>query len=256
MIRGDVYVVDAFRVEKFSPTGTFISKWAVAGGFDLWDISLDSANNVYLSFSNQQILRKYTSTGTLITTIGAPGTANGQFGTTIPGPTGTAINPSTGVVYVADTGNKRIQFFGPDSAAPTVVNNDPCNTATDTSVTPCVCATFSEVMSSASINVNTILLKDDGNNAVTGTISFDPSTKIASFTPSAPLQYNKIYTATIKSGASGVKDTAGNPLASDFTWSFTTMTQPASGGVLMPLPVNGVLTVLVTHNLKILMGLR
>ena len=114
---GDVYVVDAFRVEKFSPTGAFISKWAVAGGSNLWDISLDSANNVYLTFSYQQIVRKYTQTGTLITTIGAPGTANGQFGTTLPSPTGIAINPSTGVVYVADTGNKRMQFFGPDAAS-------------------------------------------------------------------------------------------------------------------------------------------
>ena len=42
-------------------------------------------------------------------------------------------------------------------------------------------------------------------------------------TPTTPLANLTIYTATVKSGASGVKDAAGNPLASDVVWTFTTV---------------------------------
>jgi hypothetical protein len=41
-------------------------------------------------------------------------------------------------------------------------------------------------------------------------------------TPSSKLDANKTYTAKIKGGATGVKDLADNPLASDFSWTFTT----------------------------------
>jgi len=37
--------------------------------------------------------------------------------------------------------------------------------------------------------------------------------------------------ATVKSGAAGVKDLAGKPLASDRTWGFSTGTQPCTAGV-------------------------
>ena len=47
--------------------------------------------------------------------------------------------------------------------------------------------------------------------------------RIATFTPSAPLTVGVTYTATIKSGATGVKDLAipANTMVSDFTWNFT-----------------------------------
>jgi len=42
-------------------------------------------------------------------------------------------------------------------------------------------------------------------------------------TPSSKLDAKTRYTAKIKGGSTGVKDLAGNPLASDvFSWSFTT----------------------------------
>ena len=40
----------------------------------------------------------------------------------------------------------------------------------------------------------------------------------------APLDAYSIYTATVKGGASGAKDIAGDPLAADSSWSFTTGT--------------------------------
>jgi fibronectin type 3 domain-containing protein len=51
--------------------------------------------------------------------------------------------------------------------------------------------------------------------------------------PSANLEANTTYTATVKGGANGVKDLAGTPLASDKTWSFTTATA-ASNNLTAP----------------------
>src|SRR5262249_41592301 len=45
--------------------------------------------------------------------------------------------------------------------------------------------------------------------------------------PSSLLATGVVYTATLKGAATGVKDLAGNPLAADFTWSFTTTNVPA-----------------------------
>lgn len=62
--------------------------------------------------------------------------------------------------------------------------------------------------------------------------------RIASFTPLAALNPGVTYTATIKGGASGVKDSAipANTMASDFIWSFTA--GPAATCSAPPPPVS------------------
>jgi DNA-binding beta-propeller fold protein YncE len=50
----------------------------------------------------------YSSNGTFLTQWGSVGSGNGQFN----GPFGVAVDAG-GSVYVADTGNNRIQKFGP-----------------------------------------------------------------------------------------------------------------------------------------------
>ena len=59
-----------------------------------------------------------------------------------------------------------------------------------------------------------------GNTLVPATISYNAAT--ATLTPNAALAPNTVYTAKLKGGAGGVSDVAGNPLAADYTWSFTT----------------------------------
>ena len=78
--------------------------------------------------------------------------------------------------------------------------------------------------------MGTITLQDPGPHSITGQVSYDAVNKIASFNPSSPLSYSTVYTATVKGGVSGVKDVAGNPLAVDRTWTFTTMDQPTETG--------------------------
>ena len=102
-------------------------------------------------------------------------------------------------------------------ALPIVVSTDPANGATGVPLAKVVTATFSTVMDAATINASTFLLKQ-GATSIAGTISYSGNT--ASFTPSAPFTNSTVYTATITTGA---KSTAGNSLAADYTWTFTTL---------------------------------
>jgi hypothetical protein len=72
-------------------------------------------------------------------------------------------------------------------------------------------------MNPATINVTTFTVA----TGVVGVVTLDGTGKIAAFTPSANLALGTTYTATITTGA---QDLAGNPLASNFVWSFTTAT--------------------------------
>jgi hypothetical protein len=62
----------------------------------------------------------------------------------------------------------------------------------------------------------------------------------ATLQPSANLQPSKTYTATLLSGPNGIEHLAGNALASDYTWSFTTeivdVTPPSSAVASRPPP--------------------
>jgi len=71
------------------------------------------------------------------------------------------------------------------------------------------------------VNATTFTLRSAAG-AVTGTVSYNASTRVATLTPAASLAPSTTYTATVLGGASGVKDLAGNALATNTTWSFTT----------------------------------
>jgi hypothetical protein len=105
----------------------------------------------------------------------------------------------------------------PDTTPPAITGVSPGIDAPDVAVTSTITATFSEAMDPATITSSAFLLKDKNNNIVTGTVAYTGMT--ATFTPSAGLEPNMIYTATV---TRGVKDLAGNPMASDYSWSFTT----------------------------------
>ena len=112
---------------------------------------------------------------------------------------------------------------------PTVTNVAPGNGAADVPIGSKVEATFSKAMDASTINGSTFALtKPDGPDAdtnpdaVSGTVAYDSTSKTATLTPSANLAYATTYTATVKGGSGGVKDTAGNPLSADEVWTFTT----------------------------------
>ncbi|MGA2848179.1 MAG: Ig-like domain-containing protein, partial [Terracidiphilus sp.] len=115
--------------------------------------------------------------------------------------------------------------------APTVISTIPANLATNVPIGQVLSATFSEAMNPASISASTFTVTGPGGTAVTGTVTYSGVT--ATFTPTASLAYNAVYTATITTGAT---DVAGTPLAANYVWTFTTIT-PAPA-VISTIPAN------------------
>ncbi len=109
-----------------------------------------------------------------------------------------------------------------DTTPPTVTASTPASGATGVSTSAVPTATFSEAVQSGTIGFALVA----GATPVAGTTTYNATTRVASFTPSAVLSASTTYTATI----SGVKDTAGNTIAAPFSWSFTT----ASAGATCP----------------------
>ena len=120
----------------------------------------------------------------------------------------------------------------PDAAPPQIVTTSPANAASNVPINQAVSATFSEAMNPLTINTATFGLTGPGGVTVTGTVAYDAVNFIATFTPTASLVGNSVYTATVTDGAT---DLAGSPLGTTGLpdpWSFTT------GVIVVPPPVN------------------
>jgi DNA-binding beta-propeller fold protein YncE len=72
-------------------------------------LAVDSNDNIYVTDRDNDRIQIFTSNGTFITAIGSQGSEDGQLNR----PEGVGVDPysNTGLVYVADTGNSRIQVF-------------------------------------------------------------------------------------------------------------------------------------------------
>jgi hypothetical protein len=106
-----------------------------------------------------------------------------------------------------------------DTTRPTVSSTVPANAAAGVAINQHINATFSEAMNPSTISTANFRVAGPGITPVTGTVAYDAISKIATFTPATNLAANTAYGATITTGA---RDLAGNALASNFAWSFTT----------------------------------
>lgn len=100
---------------------------------------------------------------------------------------------------------------------PIVVSTDPMNNATGVALNKVITATFNMPMNPLTLSATTFTVKQ-GAIPILGTITYSGST--VSFKPAAQLENNKVYTATITTGAA---NTVGAGLASDYVWNFTTV---------------------------------
>ncbi|MFC1799168.1 C13 family peptidase, partial [Thermodesulfobacteriota bacterium] len=120
---GNVYVMDAYedRILKYSPDGDLLTQWGSTGSgpeqfdfdYNRRDMATDGSDNVYVIDNGNHRIQKFTSTGAFITTWGSYGSDNGQFVFALDG-AGIAVDQNQGYVYVADSGNDRIQKFDLD----------------------------------------------------------------------------------------------------------------------------------------------
>ncbi len=102
-----------------------------------------------------------------------------------------------------------------DTTAPTVSARTPAVSATGVSRTAAVTVTFGEAVVSNTISV---VVRDAGNNTVSGSLTYNSATRTATFTPAQPLNGAATYTVTV----SGAADAAGNVMTT-VNWSFTTI---------------------------------
>src|SRR5205085_815788 len=83
-----------------------------------------------------------------------------------------------------------------------------------------VTASFSEPLDPASVTPSTFQLRGPDGAPVSAATTGSGAT--ITLDSDATLTGSTTYTATVKGGPTGVKDVAGNPLAADYSWSFTT----------------------------------
>ena len=118
-----------------------------------------------------------------------------------------------------------------DTSAPTVVSTVPFNSATDVPLSQTLAVTFSEAMDHTTITTSTFTLTGPGVTPVTGTVTYDVVSHIATFAPASVLAPGTFYSATITTGA---RDLAGNALESDAVFQFTTApTAAGQAGVVL-----------------------
>jgi len=126
---GFIYVADSgnHRIQKFTPNGQAVAAWgrestvetetgAPQGFLEPWDVAVAPDGAIYVADTWNHRIQRLDSSGNLLDAWGA----FGQYKPEDPagqglfyGARGVAVNAS-GRVYVADTGNKRVQVFEPD----------------------------------------------------------------------------------------------------------------------------------------------
>jgi len=126
---------------------------------------------------------------------------------------------------------------------PTVVSTIPSPGAVGVPINQVLSATFNQAMNPATLTGSTFTLTGPGG-AISGTVAYNAAGFIATLTPGTPLAYNTRYTATLTTGA---QSTAAIGLASNYTWSFTTVVPPLT--VATTIPINAATGVSVTQTL-------
>ncbi|GIV34418.1 MAG: hypothetical protein KatS3mg031_1953 [Chitinophagales bacterium] len=106
----------------------------------------------------------------------------------------------------------------PDRTPPVVTRVMPADNALNQALTARIGITFSDGIEYASINEQTFIVRPLGGQPLEGTYSYQFG--IVNFTPRFPLDPDKVYEIFLPAG--GLRDYAGNPLASDFLSKFST----------------------------------
>lgn len=207
-------------------------------------ISTNPDNNVTAVVRNQNIAATFSTAmdaatiNTTTFTVTGPGTTSVAGVVTYSGTTA-VFNPTTDldstVLYTATitTGAKNVARTpmaanhvwtfttgsATDNTAPTVLSTNPAdnNTTTGVSSSQNITAIFSEALDPTTVTGTTFKVTGPGTTPVDGNVSYVGTT--ATFNPTSNLAASTLYTATL---TTGITDIAGNPLAVNHVWTFTT----------------------------------
>jgi hypothetical protein len=144
-------------------------------------------------------------------------------------------------------GGSSDQTTGVDKIAPVVISTLPADQETGVALNTEVSASFSEVMDANTINANSFSLTLQQNgNVVPGSVSYNGSKAVLK--PLTNLNYNTEYTAIITTMA---KDLAGNPLFTNHSWSFKTLSDTAAPQINSFYPVENAQGVAINASISV-----
>ncbi|MGM0432941.1 MAG: ice-binding family protein, partial [Spirochaetota bacterium] len=103
--------------------------------------------------------------------------------------------------------------------SPLVISTLPADQATDVAIDADITATFSGEMDNTTIDTDSFTLYA-GTSKISGTVTYDAGNLTASFNSAANLATGTTYTATV---TTAVTNAAGNAMAQNKVWTFTTV---------------------------------
>ena len=229
------------------------------------DGAVDVTQNATVSVTFSEPINAVTFTATSVTVVAAGGASgaavagtvamNGTTATFTPtkalaGSTRytvtitTAVKDLAGNALAADYVWSFTTSTPPDLTAPTVLSVTPQNDAVNVSVAVAPTVTLSEPMNVATLNASTIMLTKSGDTTrVAATVTVSANT--ATLRPAAALAEGVKYTMT---ATTGIKDVAGNSLAAELSWSFTTVPRVVAGSTMWRVDMPGEVTLLDAAN--------
>lgn len=218
------------------------------------------AVNTPISATFSMTMKAATITGSTFTVTGPGGAVTGAV--TYSGSTATfapsaALANATSYTGTITTGAESaggtplttnyVWTFTTITPPPVVTATVPVNSATGVPISQALSATFNEAIKCSTIAspATVFAVAGPGGVAVTGTVSCTGS--VATFTPTANLAVNTLYTATITTGTQSL---AGTPLASNYVWTFRTLPAPTPPTVISTVPANGATGVAINRALS------
>jgi hypothetical protein len=100
-----------------------------------------------------------------------------------------------------------------------VISTLPGDATSGAEINTTIQALFASALATTTITPGVFEVIDDNFTLVKGVVTYDAAGRLLVFTPDQPLKANSTYSAQIYSS---LTDVNGNPLATDYQWSFTT----------------------------------
>ena len=204
----------------WTSTGTLLATGTFTGESASGWQELDFANPVAITAGTTYVASYHTNVGHYAATSGglAAPVTNGPL-TALAG--GGVFGYGSGNAIPTSSFNNSNYWvdvvYSPSSAnsPPVVIASTPANASTGNPVSVAPTATFSVAVTPSTTSFT---LKDSGGNPVTGTVSFNGTNTVATFTPASSLASGATYTATV----SGAQNASGVAMTNPYTWTFTT----------------------------------
>ena len=117
----------------------------------------------------------------------------------------------------------------PDTTPPTITGVTPARGATNVATGANVTAQFSEALTATTVNTTSVVLPDAAGRGRPRRRRLRRGHAHRDARPDRRARRRRHVPVTVKGGSAGVKDLAGNALAADDTWTFTTRAAAGSG---------------------------